>query len=276
MRMRSASLFSGWLYWPMARKYVFDPISPEQEKARLRHLESIFDPMTHTFVGDDARWNRVLEVGPGAGALLHWLQPRCNRLEALDLNPRFLSEAEFPGVAIKQGDITQENLDSGGYGLIHTRFVLLHIPACAQVIHRLHEALEPGGALVVEDGDFMMSRTLSGPEHLRRAADRVFEAIRVVYQNRKMCVDIGTVLPELFAAQGVAVEKFEARLMVGPGQSAIARMMGQSITVLAEGLLASGQVETEDIEGLLAFTEDPACWALYFGYGQVLGRRKSG
>src|SRR5437762_11427577 len=82
-------------------------------------------------VGALSGW-RCLDVGAGGGsvaALLAELVGPTGTVVATDIDTRFLEEPTGDGLEVWQHDITADPLPEGAFDLVHTRSLLLHLPA---------------------------------------------------------------------------------------------------------------------------------------------------
>jgi hypothetical protein len=78
-----------------------------------------------------------------------------------DIDPRFLKEIREPNFAAWKHDITIDDLPTGEFDLVHTRWVLQHLADPEAAIERMITALQPGGWLLVEGMDFFLVYTAS-------------------------------------------------------------------------------------------------------------------
>jgi SAM-dependent methyltransferase len=68
-----------------------------------------------------------------------------------------------PNIEVRQTDLVSDPLPAGEFDFVHTRPVLMHIPAREQVLGRLCAALRPGGILMTEEQDaFPVLATATG------------------------------------------------------------------------------------------------------------------
>jgi SAM-dependent methyltransferase len=72
---------------------------------------------------------------------------------AADLDTRLLQDIAAPNIEVRQLDLVSDQLPRGEFDFIHTRMVLMHIPAREQVLGRLRAALRPGGTVMIEEQD---------------------------------------------------------------------------------------------------------------------------
>src|SRR5262249_7314178 len=119
--------------WPMtATGYTFAGVDRGQELARLRSIESIFDPASRRLLEDAGatRGALCLEIGAGAGSIAAWLAERAGdagEVTALDLDTSFLRASGPPSrVRVVEGDARHADLPAGHFDVAHARYVLVH------------------------------------------------------------------------------------------------------------------------------------------------------
>ncbi|MDQ1565176.1 MAG: hypothetical protein QOF96_56 [Actinomycetota bacterium] len=130
---------------------------------RFEALAGIYDPMTvahFDLLGVGPGW-RCLEVGAGGGSVVRHLAQRVGptgRVLATDIEPRFLEPlAGLDNVDVARHDVVVDPLPEAAFDLVHARLVLVHVPERLTAVHRLVQALRPGGWLLIEDGDGIMT-----------------------------------------------------------------------------------------------------------------------
>jgi SAM-dependent methyltransferase len=141
-----------------APDYAF-PHSAEDESRRLELLEQRLDPLTKRRIQRLGVSNgaRCLEIGGGRGSITRWLSDvvgATGRVVATDLQLGFLAEIALPNVDVLRHDIRTDTFPAGGFDLIHTRAVLMHISPSVELLRRIVTWLAPGGWLVLEEPDF--------------------------------------------------------------------------------------------------------------------------
>lgn len=159
---------------PEEEGYLFrdPPVGPAgppegQHHLLLDHLAEMLDPFTRRRLEQAGRLAgaRCLEVGAGAGTIAEWLAGRVGpdgEVIATDLDPSRIPT--HPRITPLTHDIAADPIPPGGYDLIHARLVLAHLPERRQVLTRLVAALNPGGALVIDEFDASWNRCiLSAP-----------------------------------------------------------------------------------------------------------------
>ena len=95
----------------------------------------------------------VLEVGCGAGAFTARLAARARHVHAIDIDAASVTAVrravDLPNVEVEQADITRTNW-TGRFDTIVMLDVLEHLEDDVAMATRLHQALTPGGRLVVK------------------------------------------------------------------------------------------------------------------------------
>jgi SAM-dependent methyltransferase len=141
----------------LASSYVV-PNSWEHARRRLELLEACYDAASFkraSALGVGEGW-RCLDAGAGHGSFARWLGAQvgaAGAVLAMDLDTRLLQDIAAPNVEVRQVDLESGNLPREEFDFVHTRLVLMHIPAREQVLGRLCAALRPGGVLMVEEHD---------------------------------------------------------------------------------------------------------------------------
>ena len=139
-------------------EYFFNGRSVKDIPRRLVALEEGYDPGTVSrmeALGVGSGWS-CLEVGAGAGSITRWLSRRVGTdggVLAVDLDTSFLDVSGADNVEVRELDLRSDSLPEGRFDLVHTRFVLGHIPERVQILDSLIGALRPGGWLLLEEVD---------------------------------------------------------------------------------------------------------------------------
>ncbi|MCL2395840.1 MAG: class I SAM-dependent methyltransferase, partial [Acidimicrobiaceae bacterium] len=157
------------------------------ELERLRRLEEITDPATIRRleeIGVGAGWS-CLEVAAGAGSIAAWLGDRVGpggRVLAVDIDTRFLGDLGAP-VEVRELNLLTDDLESGGFDLVHGRAILMHLHDHEVALQRMAAAVKPGGWLLIEEKDLGSQFAFAGHaeadwvnENLRSRARRAGEA----------------------------------------------------------------------------------------------------
>lgn len=139
-------------------RYIYDP-NLESERVRISSLQESTDPdtiFTLDQVGIQPGW-RCLEVGAGGGSIAKWLAQEVGpegSVLATDLNTIFLDEIDVPNIEVRKHDVIKDELEPDAFDLVHSRFLLEHLPERDSVLDKLIAATKPGGWVVMEDVDF--------------------------------------------------------------------------------------------------------------------------
>ena len=255
----------------------------EGERRRLAGMEARYD--TGTFrhlaalsVGDG--W-RCWDVGAGGGTVAVWL---CERVApsgsvlATDLDPRFVQALDYPNLEVRRHDVVHDPLPEGGFDLIHTRLLLMHLSERDAIVERLASALRPGGWLLLEEWVEAAS-VLNDPEvqkTLLALSARPRAAIARYMETRQMSQQYGQYGRLLYGrlrAAGLVDLGAEGRTPLEVGGPHFV-----DTTILANpdvrtAVVAAGEVTDEEIEALQAFRRSSA----FFGFAPVMiaawGRR---
>ena len=145
--------------------YVLDNDEPTASPM-LDHLSAILDGFTIerlTEAGVPAG-GRCWEVGAGNGSISSWLGEQVGAggtVIATDIKPQHVRH--HARVRIVTHDVAGQPPPDLGFGLMHARLVLAHLPTRRQVVKTLAEALAPGGALVIEEWGQWSGMVLSSP-----------------------------------------------------------------------------------------------------------------
>jgi SAM-dependent methyltransferase len=243
----------------------------EQEPYRLALLEHHADPTSArrlAAAGLRPGW-RCLEVGAGRGSVARWLATQAEpagSVVALDLDTSLLTHLDEPNVDVRCGDVLEIDLPECSFDLIHTRLVLMHIPERRRAIERMVSLLAPGGALVVEELDWMTVKCDPDAGHVA-----LFDA----YDQALPTIDFEcgrSVLGELGEA-GLTDLRSDVHVDTIEGASALARWYQLSIEALSGDVLRAGTATREQIDEQLERLEDPAFRGFGFAWIGACGRR---
>jgi ubiquinone/menaquinone biosynthesis C-methylase UbiE len=126
---------------PMTTKYLFDNAAEPEARARMTALAAQHNDATFRYMekcGIALGWN-CLEIGAGDGSVARWMAARVGppgRVLATDIDPRFVQDgsANPANMDVRVHDIVTDSLPEGVYDLIHTRLVLVWLPARLTVL----------------------------------------------------------------------------------------------------------------------------------------------
>jgi SAM-dependent methyltransferase len=255
-------------------KYVLDH-HLEGERARLALMSHLLDPMHRRHieslgVGPGAR---ALEVGSGNGSIAAWLAERVvpdGRAVAVDLDLS-LMDVQAPNLELRQGDIVAGPVDPGGFDLVTARAVLHHVTDVDAAFRNLVASLAPGGAILLIEPDFLPVSVAEPPE-LRAFWDGWLA------WSREQGIDyhVGRALAPRLAALGLEQVAGVAETAVYNGGSPWADYWSQTVVELRDGLVKSGKLDDQLIDGFLAACADPGWWTETIAFTAVHARAPGG
>ena len=258
----------------MPRNYSFDT-SWDGERRRLAGIEAWLDPHSIRAFGElgvEPGW-RCLDVGAGGGSLTQWL---CDRVGprgsvlAVDADTRFVEKLGAANLEVRRADVVHEPLPEGEFDLVHTRFLLQHLPERERVLEKLARAVKPGGRLIVFDAGGAPPVALQDRERF----DRFGMAFLAAAAQNGWDLTWAPSLPQHLAQLGLADIRAHAfREYVTGSDDGFTTFLAVSIDRLRERLLATGWLEPADLDAVIATLRDPACAFLTFECWVASGRR---
>ncbi len=248
---------------PDGKLAAFDNDLPDAAE-QLRLLSETFDPHTNavlTGLGVAESWY-CWDIGSGGGSTAAWLADRVGkhgRVLATDLKPHHVSATRT--IEVRQHDLTNDDLPSEKFDLIHARLVLMHLKDREELVSRLATVLKPGGALVLtdwyahsEDEDLVQA---APDEASRLLFLRFQEASRIVAARKGSDFFWAQRTPQIMRAAGLTDITIHEHREVWPGGSPGARLLRIHPALLREPLLASGVLTNEDLESIRELLLDP-------------------
>ncbi|MDT8909437.1 class I SAM-dependent methyltransferase [Amycolatopsis sp. PS_44_ISF1] len=228
----------------------------QAEHRRLRLLERIFDPFSLRQLeglGVEPGW-QCLEVGAGAGSLARRMAELAGpgNVVATDLSLKFLDPLTELGVTVLRHDVTTDEAP-GEFDLIHTRFVLDHLPGREDVIKRMASWLKPGGWLLLEIGTTM-------PELSSHPATRRSMAVltRVMTERVGTAAEWGRTLPVPLEAAGLVDCAAEGSILPARGGEPLAHWLMNTTKLVEPHALATGLITREQLDEAFALYETPS------------------
>ncbi|HVW33169.1 MAG TPA: methyltransferase domain-containing protein, partial [Acidimicrobiia bacterium] len=201
-----------------------------------------------------------LEVGAGGGSIVRHLSGRVGpsgRVLATDLEPRFLAPLEeLPNVEVRRHDVVVDPLPEEEFDLIHARLVLVHVPERLLAIKRLVQALRPGGWLLIEDADdiITVSSCLDPRTDDELLANRMRAGILVLLGERGGDITFGRQLPRILSGEGLTDLGGDGSVSFSDDVRVLERA---NVLQLREELVAGGLATEAEIERFLAWLEEP-------------------
>jgi SAM-dependent methyltransferase len=242
-----------------------------EERGRLELLEQCLDPITTRSldaIGVEPGW-RCLEIGGGGGSVTRMLCERVGpsgRVDAVDLDTRFLEELAQNNLEVHRRDVVADGLPGDAYDLIHTRMLLIHLPTREKFLDELVAALRPGGWLLVEELDIFPIRALAEGPYAE-----VWEAILTAFDTGGMATTFGRELPVLCSRAGLDQVQAVCEVPAFQGGSAWADVTTATIAQMKPLILAVGASEMQ-LEGFTRLIDDPTRWFHHFAIYSVRGR----
>ncbi len=231
-------------------------------RERLALLEAVADPGTTGHLealGVAPGW-RCWEAGGGGGSIAAWLCGRvgpAGRVLATDLDTRFLDALDEPNLDVRRHDIVLDPPPAGPFELVHTRALLVHLPAREAVLDRMMAALRPGGWLLVEEPDYVTKVADPGNDP---GANEVFARVRAAEARWMAGAGIdqyyGRHLYAALLRRGLEEISAEGRVPVARGGTPLARFYRLTAEQSRARYLGAG-VSAEDFDAFLALHDDP-------------------
>ncbi|MEU5806574.1 class I SAM-dependent methyltransferase [Streptomyces sp. NPDC047718] len=252
---------------------LFRPEHP-REGERIDHAALVYDPFTCArlrSLGVGPGW-RCLEAGAGTGTVARWLadEAGADEVVALDRDTGRLAPLAGPRLRVREADLTRlaAEPDLGTFDLVHSRFVLMHLPERRDVVRALVERLNPGGCLVVSD-----AADVPDPADRHSAYRRTLDAMwRTLAETIGTDVTAVRAHPHVLRAaglEGVAAELVCPPLTAGAPLAAFWRGTWER---MRPDLLA-GRLDAATLDEALAYLASPALAELGPGMLTVWGRR---
>ena len=254
-------------------KYALDN-AWERARRRLSLLEQHLDPMTQRrlLALDLHQGSHCLEVGGGGGSIARWLCGRVGaggHVTATDIDIRFLREIQQDNFEAVSHDITTADLPESKFDLVHTRWLLHHLPQPERVIDRMIAALRPGGWLLLEEVDFFPVKTSTSPVYV----DFMLALTStIVAASGRDCL-WARALPALVAERGLTDVGGEGDFAILRGGSPMAEFFQLSGEQMRDKVISSGALSGKRFDAGLALLNDPKFLAFAGAGIAVWGRR---
>ncbi len=257
--------------------YIFDTNVPDREYLRLRMIEKANDPRTIallTSIGIQPGWT-CLELGPGAGSILHWLGNTVGGkglVMGIDKQTRHLTQFSQPPYFIQEGDFLEIPLEQT-FDLIHGRYVLIHNRTHHAMLDKIFHHLKPGGTVLLEEPDFSSTQLLD--RHLDAPHNRVNRAICQMFVDLGLDPTYGLHLPHHMQTHGLHLRETRSDLHLCPGGSPIANVMAESASALTQQYCQTGLCSESDIDQYRHNAHEKDKWAVYHSTTSVIATRPS-
>ncbi len=174
-----------------------------EEQTRLSKLNDILNKRYIDAV-DPRPGDRILDLGSGLGQFTAMMAERAgekSRLIGIERDPRQITTAkkflrgskQRDRIEFRQGDVTDLALGDAEWGrfdLVHTRFLLEHLPDPGRIVKMMAKAVRPAGRVFISDDDHDVFRLTPEPGGFRglwRAYVRSYELLgNDPYVGRKL------------------------------------------------------------------------------------------
>ncbi|MGH8993609.1 MAG: class I SAM-dependent methyltransferase [Acidimicrobiia bacterium] len=222
--------------------YIFDN-SDEHEAERLAGIQAAFDAGTFRHLSDlgvGEGW-RCLEVGAGAGSVAKWLCQRVGEkgsVVATDIDTILLDGLDLPNLEVRRHDLQTEDLPKGEFDLVHTRLVLIHLPAREEILRRMADALAPGGWLLVED--LSLDGATTSTRRGTVALKALLTTLKTMFEAHGADVRFARRVPVLFNRLGLVEVGAEGRVVVLIGGSDSVAWLLPTVDRIQERLAGEG------------------------------------
>jgi SAM-dependent methyltransferase len=127
-----AQLFGGFV--PDARK---DVAEKKMWSRRLRCIERLHRP------------GNLLDVGPGAGALLHYARGRGWNVLGLEIQDDFARNLRRQGLKIQVGELSDPSIQQQRFDVVTLWDVIEHVPSVQATLECARNVVRPGGILAI-------------------------------------------------------------------------------------------------------------------------------
>jgi SAM-dependent methyltransferase len=214
----------------------------------------------------------VLEVAAGAGSIARVLSERVGpsgSVVATDLDTKFLDDIDEPNIEVRKHDILNDDPLEDTFDLVHTRLLLMHLPARHEALKRMIAATKPGGFVLVEDMEMMTWIDVSTSPEMDRVRSAMFKLFEMAGANPFL----GRTLPFMLDAAGLEDVWAEGRIAWGYRQdNAGLQHFKLMLMELRDFLIGTELVSAEDVDESIRLIDDPS-WqgmppALVAAYGR--------
>jgi SAM-dependent methyltransferase len=267
-----------------ARGYVLG--SSDTERQRLVRQARVFAAEASWLldqVGARPGW-RAVDVGCGPIGIMDLL---CDRVGAtgetvgVDNEARMIAmardvaaELNLTNLTLVEAEATGTGLERAAFDFAHARLLLVNVPDPEQVVAELAALARPGGAVALQELDWVS--WICQPPH--PAWDRLRDALRDFRARRGLDVYMGRRLPGLLRGAGLGEVGFRAvcpAYIDGAGDNhtllvTFAKLHGAAL--VADGLVAADELASLVAE-LAAHLADPGTITFYCLFCQAWARK---
>jgi SAM-dependent methyltransferase/GNAT superfamily N-acetyltransferase len=255
-------------------EYVLDH-HLEGEPSRLALMSRLLDPMHRRHLESLGlrRGAQTLEVGCGNGSMSAWLAERVGpsgRAVAVDLDLS-LVDVQAANLELRRADIVAGPVEPGTFDLVTARAVLHHVADVEAAIRNLVASLAPGGSILLIEPDFLPVSVAEPPD-----VRAFWNGWLAWSRDEGIDYHVGRALAPRLAALGLEEIAGTAETAVYNGGSLWASYWMQTVTELRDGLLQSGHLNDELIDGFLTRCADSRWWTQTIAFTAVHARALAG
>ncbi|MGI5170948.1 class I SAM-dependent methyltransferase [Spirillospora sp. CA-253888] len=243
------------------------------ELKRVNALAEALDPASFTTlasvpVGRDAR---CLDLGTGTGSVAYWLADRFPEGSVIgtDLDLDLVTSGERSNLQYLRHDVTCDDFPPSSFDLIHTRFLLPHLPSRDAVLERMIRWLAPGGWMVLEESALFAFES-SPHDCFRRTSMGVFTVLAQRFGNDSRWPRN---LPTLIAKSGLVEASMSAFCPSISAGSAMSTFWRLTIEQLRPSLLELPELSEADLDTTMAHFDDPDFFDLGIPTVTLIARR---
>ncbi|GAA1614117.1 class I SAM-dependent methyltransferase [Catellatospora bangladeshensis] len=243
---------------------------------QLKALTDACDPFTRAGLDSldiQADW-QILDIGAGSGTIATWLADRVGAdgmVTATDIDPSRIPARQR--LTTVPHNIAADPLPDAYYDLIHSRLVMIHLPAREKILGKLLAALKPGGHLMLHEFDCTARRTvLNGGADDTALHERVIAGINRVLLTAGAQLDWGTAAHAAMTRAGFVDVDTTATQVSSRGGDPWARLAAINTLQLHEQLLDTG-LTAADLDRFRNLMDDPDFTAMSYLITRTTGRR---
>ncbi len=214
---------------------------------------------------------RCLDVGAGTGTVSRRLleEAGVTSVLAVDRDVRFLEARPVPGLDVLRADVSDPAFAPGRFGLVHARFVLMHLPERDRLITKLAELVACGGVLVLSDAiDLTSDRTPGTP---------YADAMRAMWEGLRATIgtDVTWVpsYPRLLRDAGLGSVGAEIHVPPLLPGSPISRFWADTWERSRTAMVATGLVDDAALDAAIRYLGSDACAAVSAGMLTAWGHK---
>ena len=177
---------------------------------------------------------------------------------ATDLDLRWLPD-ERRGWQTSVHDVVNDEPPPGDFDLIYARLVLVHLSQRERVLASLVRSLRPGGWILIEDFDQVLTGVTEPATAGAASALRIQCAMTELLVQRGADLAYARRLPDLLRGLGLSNVNGEGRVLFAAGGSAASRLLKANYRQVGDQLVDSGLCTRAELSAALEQLDDPGC-----------------